>query len=117
MKHLPAVCLVLLTGCATMQQQPGRVEDASVIEVCEVALMGSGPNVAVANREADRRGVNCNDYLGAITQLRAARIQAAGAILANQPRPQPYQVPTPQSRHTTTCDSYRIGNTVQTRCR
>jgi hypothetical protein len=95
----------LLAGCAT-QTDPTTVAD---IDLCRYQLRG-GNNAMVAQQEAQRRGLDCRPYFPAIAAQEQAQNAATANFLnsMNQPRR-----PVPQMR---SCNSYRLGNTIQTDC-
>jgi hypothetical protein len=106
-----------LAGCATQPTFDQRLAAASNVDVCEAALFGPGDQAPRVQGEANRRGINCQDYMPAIIQAQQNRAQAAQILLgrpAMQHTPlQPYQMQKPQ----TTCTTQRIGNQLQTVCR
>jgi hypothetical protein len=79
-------------------------------EICEYT-MGGGNNAMVAQNEAHRRGLDCAPYYGAIAAKRsseaAAMNQAAQYFLA----PRGPVLPRPIN-----CQSYRVGNRIDTDC-
>jgi hypothetical protein len=99
------VLLVLgLVGCAAT---PEQMAQQSNWDVCRFTM--GGPHSAVADAERRSRGLDCSPLYPAI----AAKIQAENAAMSNYLRSiQP--PPPPRSVH---CNSYRIGNSVQTDCR
>lgn len=98
----------LLVGCAATQRDPTAVSNW---EICEYT-MGGGNNAMVAQNEARRRGLDCAPYYPAIAAKRssdaAAMNQAAQYFLA--PRG-------PALPRTINCQSYRVGDRVDTDCR
>jgi hypothetical protein len=100
---LPAL---LLFGCVTMS--PQHMAAQSNFEVCRFTM--GGPHSQVAHSEAQRRGLDCSQYYGAINARRQAESAATADFMRvlNPPRP---AVAPPVS-----CRSYRLGNDIQTDC-
>ena len=126
--RIALVALAALAGCASQPLAPPmsleeRIAVASNMELCE-AVFHAPPDVArPAEIEAQRRGVNCADYLQAVTthraQKEANRAMAAQILMQRQqPMIQPLQMPIPaiQPRRQTNCTSQVIGNQVHTNC-
>lgn len=111
--------LVLLTGCATPLSSPEYVAAQSNWDVCRLTM--GGPHSAAAEVEARKRGVDCAPMYPAIQARMQQQNAAVIQYLQTQQRPlippmtfQPaplYQMP--QQTH---CQSYRLGNTIQTNC-
>jgi hypothetical protein len=117
---------LFLTACAAdpIMTQP-LIEDAPTVQLCEAVYYAQPAVGQRARLEAERRGINCTDYMAAVVQLRqereAQRAQAA-QILLNRPayQYQPYQVPMPapiQAPRQTICTTQRFGDQLQTVCR
>ena len=98
---------LLLAGCAMSPQQMAA---QSTFDVCRLGM--GGPHSQVAQQEANRRGVDCAPYYGAIL-ARQANENAATANIMRALNPPAPQVIAPQQ---TNCTSRRVGNTVQTQC-
>lgn len=97
-----------LAGCAG----PRPAAEFSNIDICKYTMQG-GQNATVAQAEANRRGLDCTRYYGAIQAQRnseAAALQNA-ANYFNRPAP-----PMPLPPQPINCTSRRVGNTVQTDC-
>lgn len=113
MKIAAIALAALLAGCDTMTVAE-KLPHLSNLQVCE-GVMLAPPHVAVqAQGEAQRRGIDCAQYAGAVMQQRAASSNAMGNLaqqLLNPPQ-QPMQPMQP----ITNCRSFRVGNTVQTQC-
>jgi hypothetical protein len=94
----------LLVGCANVD--PTQVAE---LELCEYQLRG-GNNAMVAQREAQRRGLDCRPYFPAITARQQAQNAATANFLnsINQP-----QRAAPQMRN---CTTQRLGNYLHTDC-
>jgi hypothetical protein len=104
------VCLVtlgLLAGCAS-QVPAGSVSN---IDLCTYTLYGNAQDKVVSEQEAQRRGLDCAPLYPAIIARRQQQGQALqnAADYFNRP-------PAPAPR-TTRCNSYQVGNTIQTDCR
>jgi hypothetical protein len=102
--RIAIVAALALVGCANVD--PTTVSD---ISLCRYQLRG-GENAMVAQREAQRRGLDCRPYFPAI----AAQDQAQNAATANflnsinQP-----QRAAPQMR---SCTTQKLGNYLHTDC-
>jgi hypothetical protein len=95
----------LLVGCANVD--PAQVSD---ISLCRYQLRG-GNDAMVAQQEARRRGLDCRPYFPTIAAQDAAHDAAAAAWFRSMATQN--QRPAPQTR---SCNSYRLGNTIQTDC-
>ena len=94
----------LVAGCAVPAAQ------VSNMELCRYVLFGSSDDQVVAEREAGRRGLDCKPYFPVLVQRRAAQDAALNNAAQYFNRPaQPATGPV-------TCDSYRLGNRVETTC-
>jgi hypothetical protein len=94
----------LLAGCAVPASQ------VSNVELCRYALFGSSNDQVVAEREARRRGLDCAPLYGVLLQKR----QQEAAALNNAA--QFFNRPAAPAQGPVTCDSYRLGNRVETTC-
>ena len=72
MKQIVLVLAAALAGCAASPEQMARQSD---IEVCRFTMGGS--DKAVADAEAQRRGLNCTAYYPAIVERIRAEKAAA----------------------------------------
>lgn len=106
MRSLLLIPALLSAGCATTQTDPRQVSNW---DICAYTMNG-GNDAAVAQAEANRRGLDCAPYYQAILARRQAQSQALQNA-ANYFAPRPAPAPTMMN-----CSSYRIGNTVQTDC-
>jgi hypothetical protein len=101
---------ILLYGCSATPEQVAAQSD---YEVCRLTTVPVHANVAEQVRL--RRGIDCVPYYPVIR----ARLEAQNAAINNmraaiQPAPQQaYQVPINRPMN---CNSYRVGNSVQTQC-
>ena len=96
----------LLTGCAVPATQ------VSNFELCEYTMRG-GNDAVVAQREATRRGLDCQPLYGAILQKRAN--QDAALNNAAQYFNRPMQ-PIPMPAAPVHCRTVYNGNVAQTIC-
>lgn len=104
--RLAALSLLVLAGCAS---SPDYVARQSNWDVCRLTM--GGPHARAAEAEAARRGVDCQPLYPAIQGKMANENAATQNYLRSlQPAPSPFSAPA-------TCQSYRVGNTVQTDCR
>ena len=92
---------LLLVGCASGDYVASRGD----FDVCRLTM--GGPHAAFADAEARRRGLDCRQYYGAIQGQQQRENAAVQQYLA----PRPSAFPRPQ-----TCQSYRVGNSVETVC-
>jgi hypothetical protein len=99
---IPAV--LVLAGCAS---SPEYVSSSSNFDVCRLTM--GGPHARNAEIEAQRRGLDCRPLYPAILQRQAAQNAATQNYINSLQRP----APAPIQR---TCNSYRLGNSVQTDC-
>jgi hypothetical protein len=97
---------ILLAGCAT----PIPATQVSDISLCRYQW-GGGQDAVVAQAEAQRRGLDCTPHFPAIAAQEQAREAAASAWFRSMATQN--QRPAPQMR---SCNSYRLGNTIQTDC-
>jgi hypothetical protein len=104
------MCAIALTGCATGTVE--QVQNTPSGELCQRIATGrtAGLPSSVFYRELDRRNEDCSRYQAAIqNQIRADAAQtASGLMLLQMARPQP--------RQAMNCNSYKLGNTIQTDC-
>lgn len=116
----------LLAGCASQPQgqpilTPEVAQQMSAMDLCRGTLYFRPINAQTAREEASRRGLDCTALYGAVQADEASRRAAAVQLMQNQPpvyQPQPaYQLPMPAPRQQINCESYRVGNSVQTNCR
>ena len=111
--HVVVVVLGVLAGCQSTENLRARVGNASAFQLCHAMFMAPQDVASIAREEAARRSLDCAPYASAVLQNEhnadAARNALAMQLLS--PRPAP---PMPQ---TINCNSYRLGNTVQTDCR
>jgi hypothetical protein len=97
---------MLLASCAS----PEYVANRSNWDVCRLSM--GGPHARHAEAEAQRRGVDCRRFFGAIQQQQANENAATQNIQrALQPAPRP-----PAPPRSVQCRSVVTGNTVQTMC-
>lgn len=98
-----AVLVLLLAGCAS---SPEYVAGKSDFTVCRFTM--GGPHARAADEEARRRGLNCPAMYPAINAQMANENAATQQFLrATQPAPAPA---------TRTCQTYRVGNSLETTC-
>jgi hypothetical protein len=100
---------ILLAGCASMST-PEYVARQSNWDVCRFTM--GGPHARNAEVEAQRRGLDCRPYYGAIQQKNANDAAAIRSFQRAIAPPAPVFVPSPSVN----CTSHRAGNTVQTNC-
>jgi hypothetical protein len=122
MRLLWIVPLVIVAGCAHITEQD--IAGASVLQLCDVATIGTEPASGMAFREAQRRGINCANYIDAVMQARSqdqARRTAQSQALMEAARyfnpPPPPMQPLPQQPVPMRCRSYVMGGSVYTDCR
>jgi hypothetical protein len=96
--------VLLLAGCATSQEYVASTSDFTV---CRFTM--GGPHARAAEEEARKRGLNCPAMYPAILQKQAQENAATQTYINSLQRP----APAPMMR---SCNSYRMGNTVQTDC-
>ena len=106
MRALLLIPALAIAGCAITPQQMAQ---QSNWDVCRFTM--GGPHSGVAQNEAGRRGLDCAPLYPAI----AAKQQADAQALANFQRA--LNPPRPAYRPPMNCNSYRLGNTIQTDCR
>jgi hypothetical protein len=111
MRPIILAAVVTLAGCAS---SPDYVARQSNWDVCRLSM--GGPHSAAAEVEARNRGVDCAPMYPAIQATEARRAAAAAQMLQSRPAYQPYQAQPYQMPQQTTCTSYRVGNSVETRC-
>jgi hypothetical protein len=111
MRALLLIPAFVLAGCAApLTVTTQEMTAASNWDVCRYTAMG-GTLAPMAQGEANRRGLDCTPIYNAMAAKRqadAAALNQAAQYFA--PRPAPV-------RSIVNCNSYRIGNTVQTDCR
>lgn len=104
------LCLAL-AGCAS--QNPDalreRVGGASNFQLCRAVFLAPGEVAQIAQDEAQRRSLDCRPYASAVFQNEAQANAARNALAWRLLTPPPVQ----QMR---SCNSYRVGNTIQTDC-
>jgi hypothetical protein len=105
-RPLAILLALLLAGCAAAT--PEQMAAQSNFDVCRFTM--GGPHAAVADAEARRRALDCQPYYPAIQQQQANQNAATQNFIRSMQQPAPVIQPT------VNCTSYRIGNTVQTRC-
>jgi hypothetical protein len=104
-RELAMAAAVALAGCAT------PAHEASNWDICRYTM--GGPNAAVAQQEAQRRGLDCTPYYPAINAKLANENAAVGNFIRQiNPPMQPIQPPRSMN-----CTSRRTANnTVMTDC-
>lgn len=107
MKILLFLPTLALAGCALT---PDQMRARSNYDVCRLGM--GGPSSANAQYEASSRNLDCSRYWGAIVANQQAQNAATANLLnALNPTPPP-PMPAPPMR----CNSYRLGNSIQTNC-
>ena len=91
------LAFLALAGCATQPTMEERAQQMSAAELCLGLSTFRPENAATAQREIERRGVNCQDHAQAVHKLQQQRAQAM-QILLNQPPTRAYQLPMPQQQ-------------------
>lgn len=102
--RIAVVACLVLAGCAS---SPEYVASRPDFTVCRFTM--GGPHARAAEDEARRRGLNCPAMYPAIQQQMAIENAATQNYINGLQRP----APAPLMR---SCNSYRVGNTVQTDC-
>jgi hypothetical protein len=113
--RLLILAAALLGGCATVSNEQ-KAANAPPARLCEAYFYGPAEVSRVSANEAARRGLNCNDFRQEAALLYQQRMQnqAASDAATNQlSRQLLTPAPAPRVR---TCNSYRVGNSVQTDC-
>jgi hypothetical protein len=95
----------LLAACAVTPQDMAQ---RSNWDVCRFTM--GGPWSQTAQYEAQRRSLDCSPYYGPINAQMQRENAATSEYLQSLQRRRP---PPPQ---TINCQSYRVGNSVQTTC-
>lgn len=106
---LIALACATLAGCVTQPQEYGTVK------LCDAYFYGSSHPRAAINAEVERRGINCEQYAGAVQAERARKDAAFNALSQNplfQQRPAPQMMIQPSI----TCRSRDLGGVIQTQC-
>jgi hypothetical protein len=103
--------LVTLAGCQTTQDLEARVGNASNFQLCRAIFMAPNNVASIARHEATNRGLDCAPYASAIFQ-NEAQADAARSALAQQLLIQSRPAYSPP----VSCQTYRVGNSLQTDC-
>ncbi len=118
MKKLALLAVAALVGCASPQQLRQTVGNASNFQLCRAIFLAPRDVAQIATEEAQRRSLDCAPYASAVFQNEAQADAARSALaqqLLMQSHPQtpfvPLQIPQPIN-----CQSYRMGNTIQSTC-
>lgn len=120
MKTAPIFVALIMAGCAqpqSVESLRASVGNASNYQLCRAIMLAPENVASIARDESARRSLDCAPYANLVQQGQAsdeaARQQAIQQLL-NRPAVTPYQIPMPA--RPVTCNSYRIGNSVQTSC-
>jgi hypothetical protein len=88
-------------------------EQVADVRLCEFTLYGNNDQQMIAQREANRRGLDCRQYYPAIMARRQQQTRALQDAAQFFNRPPPPPPPLPQSQN---CVSRIVGNHVYTNC-
>lgn len=108
MKAAALLCLATLAGCAAPRPALPPEVTASNVETCEAVFYLPPAAAQRAQIEADRRGINCRDYMQAAAELnsrRSAEAQARRAAVFQMLMPRP-------TVNCTTTSAFGTANTI-----
>lgn len=118
MKAVVMILCLAVAGCAAPRDPRETVGNASSYQLCRAMMFAPRDVAQVAQEEAQRRSLDCAPLAQTIMQ-NEAQADAQRKALATQmllARPPVYQAPAYQMPRPINCQSYRVGNSVETTC-